>query len=882
MQDLERYTTEQTEETGADDSALFYITEEGGEYPMDLFKLCGTIAIKGVSEAKKDIGAVGETAGDTGKTTSNAFEKIGNAVKSAFKNDKVKEFGESLEKVTNRVQGQQNRLDLLKTKYKDLYLQFGANSKEAKECATEIEKLSQELKQGKASIEKAEKAADKFDKTIDDIGESSGDAGVEVSNSFSKICGVVGKASLAIGGACVAIGGAVIAVTENTREYRREMAKLDTAFTTAGHSTESARKAYSELNSILGETDQAVEAANHLAKLTDNEKDLSTWTDICTGIYATFGASLPIEGLTEASNETAKVGQVTGSLADALNWAGVSEDNFNAKLANCSTEQERQQLIMETLNGLYSDASEEYKKANADVIAHEKAQQRLNDVMAKFGEVGEPIITFFTDAVASMAEKCVPMVENLGDKFADLQTKMQNFDSGDFKTKIASMIPDDAKARLRDYADSVGDMSTNMKDSVFTTFSDNFNKIKESGEKLAPVTKNLAENGFTVMLNKAEAFTTWCNDVFVPAFNTLTTIFTDLSIEVTEKVAPVISNISDKFTELHTAVTDAVNEYILPAINDFITMVQDLWTENEDTITAIGDLFETILTNIQEKVDKFVKVVKEKIIPFVTFLVEIFKDNLDNIKADFQAAIDTWTGIIQLFTALCKGDFKGMWEAIKKIVQGIADTVKARFNLVKGIVTSIGSKIAEAAGQKFGEIKSKIETKLNEAKAKVSSIFQGISDTVKQKIDKAKNTVSDGLDKIKGFFDKLKLKLPDIKLPHFKLNGEFDLGKGKVPSIGVEWYAKGAVLNQPTAFGINPATGKMMVGGEAGAEAVAPIDVLQNYVRQAVMEANATNDTGTIIKLLMQMIELLTAIYGKDTSLKIDGREFGRMVNKYA
>ena len=103
--------------------------------------------------------------------------------------------------------------------------------------------------------------------------------------------------------------------------------------------------------------------------LTKNEKDLSTWTNICQGVYATFGDSLPIEGLTEAANETAKTGSLTGVLADALNWAGVSEDTFQASLDACNTEAEREQLIRETLNGLYADAALKYEENNAKILA---------------------------------------------------------------------------------------------------------------------------------------------------------------------------------------------------------------------------------------------------------------------------------------------------------------------------------------------------------------------------------------------------------------------------------------------------------------------------------------------------------------------------------
>ena len=164
------------------------------------------------------------------------------------------------------------------------------------------------------------------------------DLNKQIDSSEGKLKAGFGKAAAAVGAAATAAVTALVGTAEATREYRTEMGKLDTAFTQNGFSADAARGAYTELQGILGETDQAVEAANHLAKLTDNEKDLAAWTgDILPGIFVTFGASLPIEGLTEAANETAKVGQVTGPLADALNWAGVSEDAFNEKLAKCNS-----------------------------------------------------------------------------------------------------------------------------------------------------------------------------------------------------------------------------------------------------------------------------------------------------------------------------------------------------------------------------------------------------------------------------------------------------------------------------------------------------------------------------------------------------------------
>lgn len=239
-------------------------------------------------------------------------------------------------------------------------------------------------------------------------------------SSFKKI----GESALKIGKAVltagVALGGAWIAAIEGSREYRTEMGKLDTAFVTNGHSSEAAKKTYQDLQAVLGDTDVSVEAANHLAVMTDNEKDLQTWTDICTGVFATFGDSLPIEGLTETANETAKTGQLTGNLVDALNWAGISEDEFQTKLDACSTEQERQKLIMDTLNSTYKDASTQYKETNKDVIAANRAQEKLTNAFAELGRVGEPILTAIKTKTADMVAAAVPKLESFITKIKDM------------------------------------------------------------------------------------------------------------------------------------------------------------------------------------------------------------------------------------------------------------------------------------------------------------------------------------------------------------------------------------------------------------------------------------------------------------------------------
>lgn len=263
--------------------------------------------------------------------------------------------------------------------------------------------------------------ANEANTAIDDTTNRANDAANEHEGAFGRIgaaAGTLARGVVAVGGV---LGGAFIAAIESTREYRTSMGQLETAFATAGHSAGAAKSTYSELNAILGDSGQATEAAQQLAKLTDSEKELDSWTNILTGVFATFGESLPVEGLAEAANHTAKVGEVQGSLADALEWSGVSVESFNDKLAKCSTEQERQQLITKTMNELYGESAEKYKEVNKDVIAAEKAQQKLTDAFAQVGAVGEPIMTAIKDAVANMVLAAAPKIESMVKKFKDLK-----------------------------------------------------------------------------------------------------------------------------------------------------------------------------------------------------------------------------------------------------------------------------------------------------------------------------------------------------------------------------------------------------------------------------------------------------------------------------
>lgn len=194
------------------------------------------------------------------------------------------------------------------------------------------------------------------------------------------------KSALAAGAAVGGLAAAFVALDGATEEYRVAQGKLNTAFDAAGFSADAARKSYRNFYAILGDTDTAAEASQLLAKLAQNERDVGTWTRIAAGVSGTFGDSLPIEGLIEAANETAKVGQVTGTLADALNWAGILEDDFNERLSACVSEAGRNKLIMDTLARTYEGAAEAFYQNNRQVVDARRNQATLSEITAKLGD----------------------------------------------------------------------------------------------------------------------------------------------------------------------------------------------------------------------------------------------------------------------------------------------------------------------------------------------------------------------------------------------------------------------------------------------------------------------------------------------------------------
>lgn len=886
----------------------------------------------------------------------------------------------AMKKLEDTISDQESALSDLKEEYIDVALEYGTNSREAKDLAKQISELSGDLNKNRGTMAKAERAADNLADEVDDAGDAAEDA----SDSFTVWKGTLADlASSGIQGALSGIGNLASTfwnLGDETRELRTNMAKVETAFESAGFTTEQAADTYEHFYGVLADEGQATEAASLLSKLAKNEEQLAEYTQIATGIYAEFGDSLPIEGLIEAANETAKTGSVTGSLADALNWSTMSseewveafnghpralkkfqramkqgltvEEAFNEALTQCNEEWEKEQVIRQALNGLYGDAAAEYAKNNEQIIEANKAQANYNSALGGLGEIIEPIKTTFTNGMASMLESVTQFISGFDVEsiqamiqnaftyinetvFPAIKTGIQWFiDNKDLVIagltaivagiaafKVVSIIQTAVGAFKAFQAATTGltlaqkalnlVMSMNPIGLIIAAvvglvagfiylwnncegFREFWIGLWESIKTYAGIAIDWLVNLFTVTIPEAwESFKTYCSELWNSVWTTVstaamniwtsvTTWFGDMWTSITEAVTGIWTDVTTKFSEIWTSLT---------------TTVQSIWTSVTSKFTEIKtSLFDTVSGIWSDVTSKFTEI-KDGV-------VQTAQDLWSSVTTKFSSL---WTSAISIWNGI-KTTISGVWDNIKKFVSDAVGNVRNKissvFYTVKDIVSSvwdgIKSKISGAwdsivsgVTDKINAVKSKITSVFYRVKTTVTSVWDGIKSAIEDPINTAKTTVENVIDKIKGAFD-FDWSLPKIKLPHFSVSGGKApwgfMGEGSLPSVSIDWYAKGAVLKSPTIFGMDK-QGNLMGGGEAGEEAVAPIDVLLGYVRTAVSDVvggmtlnldsvapSHVDRLGTYVNSsngdLGNLIDAIERLASRPIELDIDGMRF--------
>ncbi len=515
----------------------------------------------------------------------------------------------------------------------------------------------------KKSVEDAEKQTKTFKEQVAEAGKSVDE---NISGAGEKI-----SSGLKVGATAIAAAGAaLLALGQSSAEYRNEQAKLQTAFESAGQSAETAKTTYNDLYRVLGDTGVATEAAAHLAQLKVGQEELAEYTDICQGVYATFGDSLPIEGLTEAINHTANLGEVQGTLADALEWSGVSTDEFNEKLAACNTEAEREKLIRETLNGLYGEAAANFEKNNAAIIAQNEAQAKMNDAMAALGEVTTPIMTMLTDLGANVLTAITPHLQSFAENY--LPTIK------DILSTIGTALSD-TLGFLLEHSTVLGVIAAVIGTVVAAIGLYNAVAAVKAAMDAAQVT-TIWGLVAAHTAQAAAALVALAPYILIVAAIAAVIAIIVLCIKHWDDIAKAAGKAWDWIKGIWEKVANWIDEKV---VQPMVKFFQNLWDKIKEIFGNVKEWF----------VEKF-QLAWEGIKQVFSVFADYFKMQWENVKLIFSVVKDVLTG-----------NFSDAWEGIKKIFGNFASFFSGLWDKIKNTFSALGSKIGDAIG---GSVKAGI------------------------------------------------------------------------------------------------------------------------------------------------------------------------------
>lgn len=508
--------------------------------------------------------------------------------------------------------------------------------------------------------------------------------------SFEAVSGITDKFK--------GIVDTIMGLSGETIELANNQAKLQSSLTTTGHSADYMRQQYSNLYGYLGDDMAVTNTILNIEKLGLSQKESAALTDSAIAVWTQYGDSIPLEGLAESIDETVMVGQVTGNLADALNWAGISEDDFNKKLEKCKTTQERAKLITDTLNKTYGESKEQYDELTKNTRDYQEAQSDLEQSQLELGQAMMPLQTAMTKLKSTIAQELIPVFENLTPVFE------KNIEGINWLTEKFQALPQPIQT-------------------VITVVI-------------------LIAGGLTALIG----------------------------------VIGIINPIIGIFTSGWGLLTGAFS-----AVAGFIPTL----------IGAIGGISAPVL------------IVVGVITALIAIGVALYK-NWDTVKVK---ASEVWNAIKTVFST---------------VLNVIKTVINTGFNAIKNTISTIMNGIKGTVSNVWNGIKSVVSSVCGGISSVVSSKFNAVKNSISNAINGAKSVVQSGLNKIKSFFSNCNLKLPKIKLPHFKISGNLSINPPSVPKLSIDWYKKGGIMTSPTLFGING--NNFMAGGEAGDEAILPID----------------------------------------------------------
>lgn len=499
-----------------------------------------------------------------------------------------------------------------------------------------------------------------YDSGVKDVSKSGGSLASKLKNGLASAGKVAAAGIGAITAAAGAAVGGLLALESSTEEYRVAQGKLNTAFEAAGYGAETAQQAYNAFYGILGDTDTATEASQLLAKLADSAEDVSTWTDIAAGVAGTFGDSLPIEGLIEASNETAKVGQVTGVLADALNWAGISEDEFNAKLEACGSESARNQLIMETLSGTYDEASEAFYRNNEALVESRNNQAQLDATLATLGQT-------VSNVKNRLLSEFLPAISNVATAFSGMLSGTAGADQ-QFSTAVQGLV-NVAVSKLPEFLNMgvqiLSSLASGIVQSIPTLVAAVPQIVAEIGAALTELLPQVLNMGVQLLDQLVSGIETGLPDMVA-------------------RLPQIVDNFLSFLTEHLPDILDKGVEMLNSLVNGIINTIPQM-------VASLPKIITSFVTFIANNLPKIIEAGINILVNLIAGIIKAIPQLVAALPQIIAAIVDGIAALMGSIVDIGKNIVEGIWEGIQNAIGWFTDKITGFFSgIIDGVKGMLG------------------------------------------------------------------------------------------------------------------------------------------------------------------------------------------------
>lgn len=791
-------------------------------------------------------------------------------------------------------------------------------------CEKEISELSNELEGNKRDLDKAEKSAEELDKSYDELGDGAGNVGEKMKVAAAGIAALAAGA-VAFGNSAIEAfnevdEGAdnVVRATGATGEAAEELAGVyeDVASQVVG-SFDEMGSMVGEINTRFGYTGEKLETTSIKFQKFADITGMDATEAVQSVTRAMNDAGIPLEEYDGLLDQLAKAGQAAGidvaTMTDML-----SKNGATMRAMGFDTEETIALLSQFELSGAdtttmlsgmkkafatWSDAGKDGKKEFSKLVKGIKdGSISASDAMDVFGTKAGPQLV---DAIKSGKFEYEDMLKVIQDSKGTVEGTFDETVDGGYQMELAFQNCKMAMAEAGDVlatalAPAFQSLSENIIPKAVDIFHSFVEKITDAvkwmkehkgvviaiasviGILTAAITAYNIVQGIKAAMEAANVTTVWALVAAHIAQAAAAMAAIAPYVLIVAAIAAVIAIIVlcvkhwDKIKEVTKKVWEAIKNFVVNATKAVKEAISKAWEAIKKATTVAWNAVKNAIVAIWEGIKKAAKAVWDGIKKIFTAAVDLIKNIMIARFNLYKKIITTvWDAIKKVTTTV--------WNAIKKVVTSIVDAVKngisKAFNAVKNTISNIWNGVKNTTKNVWNSIKSTITNMVTKVKSTVSNAFSGVSSKIStvwnkiknamtNPIEAARSTLSKIVGKIKSLFN-FSWSIPKPKIPKFSVSGGkapwgFG-GKGKLPSISVKWNAAGGILTKPTIFG---ATGNTLLGGgEAGPEAILPIDKLEGYVENAVEKTMQTVNMQPLVNAIERMAD-------RAIELNINGRQF--------